>query len=84
VAVSLSALFFIRRSFSGALIVNASGLILSKGFYYFIFNVLFEKGGRIALLYKSVIPSILISLLVIPITYFVIKKIDDRFGEEAL
>jgi hypothetical protein len=45
---------------------------------------LFEKGGRIALLYKSVIPSILISLLVIPITYFVIKKIDDRFGEEAL
>jgi rod shape-determining protein MreD len=84
VAVSLSALFFIRRSFSGALIVNAAGLSLSKGFYYFIFNVLFEKGGRIALLYKSVIPSILISLLFIPITYFVIKKIDDRFGEEAL
>ena len=84
VAVSLSTLLFIRRSFSGAITLNAAGIVASKFFYYFVFNVLFEKGGRIALFYKSVIPSVLISLLFIPITFFVVKKIIDYFSEEAL
>ncbi|MBQ5321036.1 MAG: rod shape-determining protein MreD [Oscillospiraceae bacterium] len=84
VAVSLVVALLIRRSFTNALIINAVGIIMAKSFYYFIFNVLFEKGGRIALFYRSVIPSIFITILIVPITYFIIKKINDYLGEEEL
>lgn len=82
VTVSLLIAFLVRRTFINALITNAASVISVKFFYYFIYNVLFEKGGRIALFTGSVIPSVLLSVIILPVYYFGFKYINRRFGIE--
>ena len=80
VTVSVLIALLIRRTFINALVVNAAAILGIKSFYYFIYNVLFEKGGRIALFYRSVLPSVLLTLIIVPITYFILRYINRRFG----
>ncbi len=82
VTVSLLIAFLVRRTFINALITNAGAVIAVKFFYYFIYNVLFEKGGRIALFTGSVIPSVLLSIIILPVYYFAFRYVNRKFGIE--
>jgi rod shape-determining protein MreD len=82
VTVSLLIAFLIRRTFINAIITNAAAVAVVKFFYYFIYNVLFEKGGRIALFTDSVIPSVFLTILILPVYYFGFKYVNRKFGIE--
>ena len=81
VLISVLVALLIRRNFINSLAVCAASCFALKGFYYFIYNVLFEKGGRIALFYRSVLPSTFLSLLIFTLTYYVLFYINKKFGK---
>ncbi len=81
VLISVSIALLIRKNFINSLAVCGVSCLALKSFYYFIYNVLFEKGGRIALFYRSVLPSTFLSLLVFPLTYYVLLFINKKFSK---
>lgn len=81
VLISVAVALLVRRNFINSLVVCGVSCLALKSFYYFIYNVLFEKGGRIALFYRSVLPSALLSLLIFPLTYYVLLFINKKFGK---
>ena len=81
VLISMAIALLIRRNFLNSLAVCAVSCFALKSFYYFIYNVLFEKGGRIALFYRSVLPSAFLSILIFPLTYYLLLFINKKFGK---
>lgn len=75
VAVSLCIAFLVRRTFLNAVIINLIAVFTDKIFYFFIYNVLFDRGGGFVIFYRSLLPSFLLSIVAVPAFYFIIKKI---------
>lgn len=82
VGISMLVMLLVRRTPLNSLLMSSAAVIAIKLFSYFIFNVLFEKGGRGALLLRSVIPSVLLTLVFVPVGFFAMKGFYRHFTED--